>query len=501
MGEGPIHKTQASRPAALIGPWGEGRDPRVELAPGPGEWQHPRLGGARGRSSVFPAGLPFPLAGFLLSPPGWDGTSHPPRIPAPPLLRILGAAAILARQVEGKSKPWLWGGARTGGPSGGRRRALPPALLPTLFRCGALRRPRPAWFLSDPGRRGGRGGRYLPGTGATTRAGRTAPGDGGAAAAPGGGVRSEPAGSLERSGAGRGGAWGRGVGRTEPPGRGGEVTGRARPWRGEGAGVGIGPGEAWGRWLVRRLGRPPFRRRRRRRPGHVVQLHQHHGGGGGAAQRQQDQDQEEAFRVPESEAIPGQRADPQRPDVGGEPHGNQLPRARPSERGPARSHAPPAGPALTPRALPGTPAAPRQATCTPTPPLHAVPAGCAVPARHARPGVSDGGMPSPLPFPPAPLASCVWLARFGQSLERRGKAWVRRNRFHPLTLFVACVVPLVPLTGCQLPVQLTGQVALACLNIPLLLVIWLLRLLKVSHPPDLLTPDYGNPPWVSFFSS
>lgn len=78
---------------------------------------------------------------------------------------------------------------------------------------------------------------------------------------------------------------------------------------------------------------------------------------------------------------------------------------------------------------------------------------------------------------------------------------MRRNRFHPFTLFVACVSSLVPLTGCQLTVQLTGQVALACLNIPLFLVIWLVWLLKVSHPPDLLTPDSGIPSWVSFFSS
>lgn len=76
---------------------------------------------------------------------------------------------------------------------------------------------------------------------------------------------------------------------------------------------------------------------------------------------------------------------------------------------------------------------------------------------------------------------------------------MRRNRFHPLTLFVACVFPLVPLTGCQLPVQLTEQVALACLNIPLLLVIWLLRLLKVSHPPDLLTLTMEILPGFPFF--
>lgn len=110
MGAGPIHKIQGSGPAALIGPGGRGRDPRVERAPGPGEWEDPHLGGARGRSLVFPAGLPFPLAGFLLSPPGWDGTSHPPRIPAPPPLRSLGAAAILARQVEGKSQTLALGG-------------------------------------------------------------------------------------------------------------------------------------------------------------------------------------------------------------------------------------------------------------------------------------------------------------------------------------------------------------------------------------------------------
>lgn len=121
VGAGPIHKTQCSRPAALIGPGEKGRDPRVERTPGPGEWEDPRLGGARGRSLVFPAELPFPFAGFLLSPPGWDGTSHPPRIPAPPPLRRLGAAAILAHQVEGKSQTLDWRG-------GGPRQGDPPAV-------------------------------------------------------------------------------------------------------------------------------------------------------------------------------------------------------------------------------------------------------------------------------------------------------------------------------------------------------------------------------------
>lgn len=199
---------------------------------------------------------------------------------------------------------------------------------------------------------------------------------------------------------------GRGVGRTEPPGRGGEVTGRARPWLRKAAGVGIGSGEAWGRSLVRCLRRPPFRRRRRRRPGHVVQLHQHHGGGGGAAQRQQNQDQEEAFRVPESEAIPGQRADSQRPDVGGEPHGNQLPCARPHSLRPR--HARPAGDACNPSTEP--------LACPPT--RARCPAGRALPVRHARPGVP---MLCRLPFAPAPLASCVrMLAPCNPGAPREG---------------------------------------------------------------------------------
>lgn len=71
VGVGPIHKTQGSQPAVLIGPGGKGRVPRVERALGPREWEDLRLGGARGRSLVFPAGLPFSLAVFLLSPPGW----------------------------------------------------------------------------------------------------------------------------------------------------------------------------------------------------------------------------------------------------------------------------------------------------------------------------------------------------------------------------------------------------------------------------------------------
>lgn len=59
--------------------------------------------------------------------------------------------------------------------------------------------------------------------------------------------------------------------------------------------------------------------------------------------------------------------------------------------------------------------------------------------------------------------------------------------------------PLFLITRCQLTVQLTGHVVLACLTISLFLVVWLVWLLKVSHPLDLLTPDYGTPLWFPFF--
>lgn len=241
------------------------------------------------------------------------------------------------------------------------------------------------------------------------------------------------------------------MGRTEPPGRGGEVTGRARPWLGEAAGVGIGSGEAWGRSLVRCLRRPPFRRRRR--PGHVVQLHQHHGGGGGAAQRQQNQDQEEAFRVPESEAIPGQRADSQRPDVGGEPHGNQLPRARPHSLRPR--HARPAGDACNPSAEP--------LACPPT--RARCPAGRALPVRHARPGVPVLCRRR-FPFAPAPLASCVRMLAPCNPGASEGRPGCCNDAASTLSVFVAWLFRLSLIAGYHIIAQLTGQVGLACLNVP-----------------------------------
>lgn len=219
------------RAAPLIGPEGKGRDPRVESAPGPGEWEDPRLGGARGRSLVFPAGLPFPLLCSSSLP--WGGMVRPTLLafPAPLPSGAVAPPPSWHVRLRERAKPWLQGGPDRGGPSGGRQRALPPALLPFSLRRRALRRPQAGRFLSGPGRRGGQGSRCLPGKGATTRAGRRAPGDGGAAATtPGGGVRSEPAGSLERGGTGRGGAgWAVGAGRgadgTTGAGWGGNGTG------------------------------------------------------------------------------------------------------------------------------------------------------------------------------------------------------------------------------------------------------------------------------------
>lgn len=143
MGAGPIHKTQGSRLAPLIGPGGRGRVPRVACIPGVQRsgkihaWVE--RGGVpclSGQDLLFPSQCSFSL------PRGGDGTSHP-RIPAPPPLRSRGAAAILARQVEEKAKPWLWW-ARTGRPSRGRQRDLPsPPPLPARARDSEARGGRP----------------------------------------------------------------------------------------------------------------------------------------------------------------------------------------------------------------------------------------------------------------------------------------------------------------------------------------------------------------------
>lgn len=231
---GPFIKTNVPG-LLLIGPGGKGRAPRVERARDPAEWVDPRLGGARGRSLAFQAGLPLPLAASLLSP--GVGMVRPALLAFPPLLpfRSGGVAAILAFGLRERAKPWRWG-AQAGSPSRDPQLRLPsPPPLPAPVRG-------PEAFGGQAGLCQARGG-----------------GAGGAAAAsPGravprerGGRGQGTAGLLHRLGAGcgagrpapRGGAGGRGVGRTEPPGRGGEVTGRARPWCGKGAGVGIGPGE------------------------------------------------------------------------------------------------------------------------------------------------------------------------------------------------------------------------------------------------------------------
>lgn len=422
------------------------------------------LGWSEGAFLAFPGRTFFSPRSVPSLSPGVGMVRPTPAFP--PLLPSGAVALPPSWHVRLRKKP----NPGFGGPGQGDPPAVDsetyPVLLPSLLGRGILRHAEAGPVPVRPGEEG-RAGRPLPPRGGRYHPGREERARWRLGSCTAWGRGAERAGGLPGAGRGGAGQRGRSVGRTEPPGRGGEVTGRARPWRGEGAGVGIGLGEAWGRWLVRRLGRPPFRRRRRRRPGHVVQLHQHHGGGGGAAQRQQDQDQEEAFRVPESEAIPGQRADPQRSDVGGEPHGNQLPRARPSERGPVRAHASPTRPqpprALAWPALPVTRAPPRQATCTPTPPLHAIPAGCA--SLHATRGLVPPTVVCRrvLPFPPAPQASCVWQ-RAAPGAQREGLGGVEWLSSSPLTSprLLHLFSPFFLIIGClaHCPVDRAGGIGL-----------------------------------------
>lgn len=151
MGARPIHKTQGFRPALLIGPVGRGRVPRVERALGPGEWEDPRLGGARGVPWLSQQDFLFPLPCSFSPPRVGNGTSHP-RIPAPSPLPSSGAAAILARQVE---VPWLCG-VRTGSPSRGRRRDPPsPPPLPAPAQSFEARGGRPGFSQARGGGAGG----------------------------------------------------------------------------------------------------------------------------------------------------------------------------------------------------------------------------------------------------------------------------------------------------------------------------------------------------------
>lgn len=107
---------------------------------GPGEWEDPRLGAARGRFFPFPAGLYPSLWSFSL-PRGGDGTSHPPRIPAPPPLLPSGAVAPPPSwHVRLRKEP----NAEFWGPEQGDPPAVDsetyPALLPSPLGRGALRR-------------------------------------------------------------------------------------------------------------------------------------------------------------------------------------------------------------------------------------------------------------------------------------------------------------------------------------------------------------------------
>lgn len=112
----------------------------------------------------------FPLLGSSSLPRG--GMVRPILLAFPPLLssRAWAPPPSWHVRLRERAKPWLWGGGRTGGPSRGRRRALPPALLPSLFRCGALRRPEASPVPVRPGKEGRvrrplppRDGRYHPG--------------------------------------------------------------------------------------------------------------------------------------------------------------------------------------------------------------------------------------------------------------------------------------------------------------------------------------------------
>lgn len=218
MGAGPIHKNQCSRPPSHW-PWGKGACPAGGARPGPSGVGRSTLGWSKGAFLGFPGWTSSSPGCVPPLPRGGHGTSRPPRIPAPPSLPERWRRRHLGIRVEGKSQTLALGG--PGGEPLPRSTATP-AQPSSSSRSGAGPRGvrRPGGFLSGPGRRGGRGGRCLPGTGRTTRAGRTGPGDGRAAAPPGGGVRSGPAGSP-----GRGGRAGRGADGTTGAGWGGNGTG------------------------------------------------------------------------------------------------------------------------------------------------------------------------------------------------------------------------------------------------------------------------------------
>ena len=125
--------------APLIGHAGRGRAPRVDRAPG--LWGvgkiHARVG--RGGVSCF-SRQDFLLPSLCSSslPRGGDGTSHPPRIPAPPPLRTVVPPPSWHVRLRKDPNPSF------GGPGQGDAPAVVcetyRALLPSLLGRGALRR-------------------------------------------------------------------------------------------------------------------------------------------------------------------------------------------------------------------------------------------------------------------------------------------------------------------------------------------------------------------------
>lgn len=142
------------------------------------------------------------------------------------------------------------------------------------------------------------------------------------------------------------------------------------------------------------------------------------GGAGHGPERQQDQDQEEALRVPEGEAVPGLGAAAQRPHVGSQPHGERGPPGVPSAppqpegRGPQPTHPPHPGSSipLTPGPSPQrAPPPPGSAAPFPAHPGPSPPAIGALSPKPFSPLNSHLSLPlASLPFPGFPLPWCPW---------------------------------------------------------------------------------------------
>lgn len=140
VGAGPIHKTQGSRLAPLIGSGGRRRVLRVERAPGPRGVGRSTPGCSEGAFLSFP-GRTLPLAVVLLSPPGW-GWYVPPsshsRPSAPPPSGAVAPPPSWHVRLRKEPNAKFWG------PEQGDPPAVDsetyPALLPSPLGRGALRR-------------------------------------------------------------------------------------------------------------------------------------------------------------------------------------------------------------------------------------------------------------------------------------------------------------------------------------------------------------------------